>query len=51
MSVEYNCILIRFGEIFLKGHNKKYFEDLLINNIKNALNTSAADCSARVGWE
>lgn len=37
MSVEYNCILIRFGEIFLKGHNKKYFEDLLINNIKNAL--------------
>ena len=37
MSVEYNCILIRFGEIFLKGHNKKYFEDLLINNIKSAL--------------
>ena len=37
MSVEYNCILIRFGEIFLKGNNRKYFEDLLINNIKSAL--------------
>ena len=37
MSVEYNCILIRFGEIFLKGNNRKYFEDLLINNIKVAL--------------
>lgn len=37
MSVEYNCILIRFGEIFLKGNNRKYFEDLLINNIKAAL--------------
>ena len=37
MSVEYNCVLIRFGEIFLKGNNRKYFEDLLINNIKSAL--------------
>ena len=37
MSVEYNCILIRFGEIFLKGHNRKFFEDLLICNIKSAL--------------
>lgn len=37
MSVEYNCILIRFGEIFLKGHNRKFFEDLLIYNIKSAL--------------
>ena len=37
MAVEYNCILIRFGEIFLKGDNRKYFESLLIRNINDAL--------------
>ena len=37
MAVEYNCILIRFGEIFLKGNNRNYFESLLIKNIKNSL--------------
>ena len=30
-------IIIRFGEIFLKGKNKKAFEKLLLKNIKNAL--------------
>lgn len=30
-------IIIRYGEIFLKGKNKSYFESLLINNIKHAL--------------
>ena len=30
-------ILIRYGEIYLKGKNRKYFENLLENNIKNAL--------------
>ena len=37
---EYNMeevIIIRFGEIFLKGKNKKAFEKLLLKNIKNAL--------------
>lgn len=29
-------ILIRFGEIFLKGKNRDYFESLLIRNIKHA---------------
>lgn len=38
MAVEYNSILIRFGEIFLKGDNRNYFENLLIKNIKTALN-------------
>ena len=33
-----NVILIRYGEIYLKGKNRKYFEDLLKNNLKNALN-------------
>lgn len=30
-------LLLRFGEIFLKGKNKSYFEKLLIENIKAAL--------------
>lgn len=30
-------ILIRFGEIFLKGNNKNYFESVLKKNIKQAL--------------
>ena len=30
-------IIIRFGEIFLKGKNRDYFESLLIKNIKTAL--------------
>ncbi len=35
-------VLIRFGEIFLKGKNKRFFENLLERNIKNAL--SIYDC-------
>ena len=31
-------ILVRYGEIFLKGKNRKIFEDLLKNNIFTALN-------------
>lgn len=30
-------IIIRYGEIFLKGKNRDYFESLLIKNIKQAL--------------
>lgn len=30
-------ILLRFGEIFLKGKNKNYFESILIKNIKEVL--------------
>ncbi len=30
-------IVIRFGEIFLKGRNREYFESLLIKNIKDTL--------------
>ncbi|MEG1509337.1 MAG: tRNA uracil 4-sulfurtransferase ThiI [Clostridia bacterium] len=30
-------ILIRYGEIFLKGRNRGFFENCLINNIKTAL--------------
>ncbi len=31
-------IIIRYGEIFLKGKNRDYFESLLIKNIKQSLN-------------
>ncbi|MDR2090744.1 MAG: tRNA 4-thiouridine(8) synthase ThiI [Clostridiales bacterium] len=31
------CILIRYGEIFLKGGNRSYFESLLKKNIKESL--------------
>ncbi len=30
-------IIIRYGEIFLKGKNREYFESLLIKNIRNAI--------------
>ncbi len=32
--VIYNKILLRYGEIFLKGKNRKYFENMLIRNVK-----------------
>lgn len=37
MATEFNTVLIRYGEIFLKGNNRYYFESLLAKNIKNAL--------------
>ena len=37
-----NVIIIRYGELYLKGKNRRYFENLLINNIKHAL--SGIDC-------
>ena len=30
-------ILLRYGEVFLKGNNRKFFEDTLIRNIKKSL--------------
>ena len=30
-------IIIRYSEIFLKGANRGFFENTLINNIKHAL--------------
>ena len=30
-------ILLRYGEIHLKGRNRGYFENLLLNNIKSKL--------------
>ena len=36
-------ILIRFGEIFLKGKNRGFFEKVLVGNIKTALQNFDAD--------
>ena len=30
-------ILIRYGEIYLKGNNRYYFESMLVRNIKKAI--------------
>ena len=30
-------IIIRYGEIFLKGANRSFFENALVTNIKKAL--------------
>ena len=35
-------LLIRFGEVFLKGHNRNYFFNALINNIRGAVKSLGA---------
>ena len=30
-------IILRYGELFLKGNNRKFFEDTLVKNIKKSL--------------
>lgn len=42
-------ILIRYGEIHLKGKNRGYFEKVLINNIKNALQQYDCEVSRIAG--
>ncbi len=42
-------ILIRYGEIALKGKNRGYFEKALFNNLKNALRDFAARVVRRHG--
>lgn len=37
-SININSIIIRPGELFLKGKNKRFFENVLFDNIKHALN-------------
>ena len=33
----YHLLLVRYGEISLKGRNRKMFEDILLGNIRTAL--------------
>lgn len=42
-----NVILIRFGELYLKGKNKDYFENILKDNIRNKL--ADLDCKLYFG--
>lgn len=35
---EFRTLLVRYDEIGLKGRNRKYFENCLLNNIKRSLN-------------
>jgi thiamine biosynthesis protein ThiI len=46
--VKHNLILVRYGEIALKGkETRRRFEDTLISNIKNAFSRSKIDCKIR----
>lgn len=43
--MEYELIIVRYGEIGLKAkETRKRFENTLVNNIKNALNTKQLPC-------
>ena len=42
-------ILLRFGELYLKGHNRNIFENTLIQNIKNSLTGEAFSFSKTFG--
>ncbi|OYD26787.1 thiamine biosynthesis protein ThiI [Mycoplasma testudineum] len=41
MEIKYNKILIRYGELVLKGRNRKLFTRQLKNNVENILKTKA----------
>lgn len=38
--MKHNCILVRYGEIGLKGNNRAFFENRLMNNLRNMLNAN-----------
>lgn len=42
-------VIIRYGEIFLKGKNRDYFESLLIKNIKHSLYSIKCDFTRSQG--
>lgn len=44
-----NAILIRYSEIYLKGNNRYFFENLLITNIKTALKEESFDFEKNYG--
>jgi tRNA uracil 4-sulfurtransferase len=45
------CVLLKMGEIFLKGRNRHQFEQLLLSNVRDAIRTTgvAADVWHREG--
>ena len=48
-KIKFNCIVIHYDEIGLKGKNRSYFEQMLIRNIKAKLNNSIASCKRETG--
>ena len=44
----FNCYLIRYGEIFLKGSNRGFFERKLIYNIKNKIKEKVVKKGRRI---
>ena len=49
--MNYELIIVRYGEIALKGkETRKRFENILVNNIKNALNSKNISNKIRNEW-
>jgi len=49
--VKYKIIIVRYGEIALKAKvTRKHFENILVNNIKNALKTKNLQNKLRKEW-
>jgi len=49
--VEYELIIVRYGEIALKGKaTRKHFENILVRNIKKALNTKQISYRIKKEW-
>src|SRR3989338_4304805 len=36
-NLKYSSVVVHYGEIGLKGNNRGYFENALLNNIKNSI--------------
>ena len=46
-----NVVLIRYGEIFLKGKNFRFFENKLYDNVVDSLSGIQCEVVVRKGWE
>ena len=47
--MEYNCIIVRYGEIYLKGKNRGFFEKALKNNIVRVIKQYNAELEVTTG--
>ena len=47
--MEYNCIIVRYGEIYLKGKNRGFFEKALKNNIVRVIKQYGAELEVTTG--
>ena len=45
-----NVLLVRYGEIHLKGLNRPFFERKLVEGIKHALSDLGATVRMELGW-